>query len=181
MRTEERDCAADCIRACSLPLRRRAVFGPPAVFISPHGPRYGRATDKITRYGLLTDTTWTAYRLLTDVLRTDYGLGHGRHTVSYSRAAHGHTTDKLRSYHGHGTGLSRTLYGPRAFAGRLSSGRVCVRLLFVLRSFVVRSRPVWRSSCVGSCGVRARRQIARRLTDAQRASDGRHTSLPTDF
>ena len=51
----------------------------------------------------------------------------------------------------------RTLYGPCAFAGRLSSGRVCVRQLFVLRSFVVRSLPVGRSSCVGSCGVRARR------------------------
>ena len=49
--------------------------------------------------------------------------------------------------------------------------------VFVGCSFCVRSRPVWRSSCVGSCGVRARRQIARRHTDAQRAclrtSDGR--------
>ena len=36
--------------------------------------------------------------------------------------------------------------------------------MFVGCSFCVRSLPVWRSSCVGSCGVRARRQIARRLT-----------------
>ena len=55
----------------------------------------------------------------------------------------------------------------------MSSGRVCVRRLFVLRS-------------VASCEAFVLcwfvwRQIARRHTDAQRASDGLRTGLPTDF
>ena len=68
----------------------------------------------------------------------------------------------------------------------MSRGRVCVRQLFVLRSFVVRSRPVWRSSCVGSCGVRARRltggsqrrrivEVKHKAVDATRAGHGRDT------
>ena len=68
----------------------------------------------------------------------------------------------------------------------MSSGRVCVRQLFVLRSVVVRSRPVWRSSCVGSCGVRARRltggsqrrrivEVKHKAVDATRAGHGRDT------
>ena len=95
------------------------------------------------------------YRLRTDATRTAYGLHAGR-----KRTCDGHET----GYPGHHP-FRRT---------HVERARVC-------SSVVVRSLPVWRSSCVGSCGVRARRQIARRLTDAQRASDGRHTSLPTDF
>ena len=135
-----------------------------------------------THNGLLTDsdTDWkrTLDGLLTDFTRTS----DGRAAVAGRPPYHGLLTDCTRAIHGH-----------RPFAGRLSSGRVCVRQLFVLRSFVVRSRPVWRSSCVGSCGVRARRQIARRLTggsqrrrivevkpkaaDSPRAGNG----LATDF
>ena len=184
MWTEERDCAADCIRACSLPLRRRAVFGPPAVFISPHGPRYGRATDKITRYGLLTDTTWTAYRLLTDVLRTDYGLGHGRHTVSYSRAACGHTTDIKRACDGRLTVKRRS----SCFRGTpVERAGVCssvVRSAFVRRSVAscvafVLCWFVWRSCAAAH---RVKRLIVdvgastfghgKDAADSPRASDG---------
>ena len=99
--------------------------------------------------------------------RADYGLHTGTGRVGYGhetgfqhvypRMAYGLLTDFPRTCNGLVTDTPRTLYGPRAFAGRLSSGRVCVRQLFVLRSFVVRSLPVGRSSCVGSCGVRARR------------------------
>ena len=58
--------------------------------------------------------------------------------------------------------------------------------MFVGCSFCVRSRPVWRSSCVGSCGVRARRltggsqrrrivEVKHKAVDATRAGHGRDT------
>ena len=57
----------------------------------------------------------------------------GRRSFSV-RACYGHEADGLRTRNGLVTDGTRTLYGHRAFAGRLSSGRVCVRRLFVLRS-----------------------------------------------
>ena len=61
--------------------------------------------------------------------------------------------DEHRAENGHSTAIVLERDACRAGAS-----------VFVGCSFCVRSRPVWRSSCVGSCGVRARRQIARRLT-----------------
>ena len=69
------------------------------------------------------------------------------------RTRNGHTTDRTRARYGR-----LTVCGVERVACRAGAS------VFVGCSFCVRSRPVWRSSCVGSCGVRARRQIARRLT-----------------
>ena len=120
----------------------------------------------------------------TDLQRSYHGRAtdlHGRQTDT-RRTGHGQDTDNRRTavagrppYHGLLTDYTRARYGrdtgcKRAIHGRLTVGgveRVACRAgasVFVGCSFCVRSLPVWRSSCVGSCGVRARRQIARRLT-----------------
>ena len=143
-----------------------------------------------TRYGLTTDARRTEHGLETDGLRT----GYGQHT-DMERAIRGLHTDGRRTRYGHGP-----------FAGRMSSGRVCVRPLFVLRSVVVRSRPVWRS-CAAAHRVNRRRIVdagastsghgngelcAKRhtayaltcggiLTDKTRTCHGQHTGLPTDI
>ena len=91
-----------------------------------------------------------------------------------SRTRYGRDTDRIRTGNGLHTGLERTgygqIHGTRTIDG-LATGIVLERdacrvgaSVFVCCSFCVRSLPVWRSSCVGSCGVRARRQIARWLT-----------------
>ena len=98
--------------------------------------------------------------------RPEHGLTKviSRTRDGFTRAANGHTTDRTRTRYGRDTGCKRAIHG------RLTVGgveRVACRAgasVFVGCSFCVRSLPVWRSSCVGSCGVRARRQIARRLT-----------------
>ena len=69
------------------------------------------------------------------------------------RSAMEHLKNCSRTAHGRSTVFVRSRDACRAGAS-----------VFVGCSFCVRSLPVWRSSCVGSCGVRARRQIARRLT-----------------
>ena len=88
--------------------------------------------------------------------------------TDFTRAAHRLLTDCTRARYGRDTGCKRAIHG------RLTVGgveRVACRAgasVFVGCSFCVRSLPVWRSSCVGSCGVRARRQIARRITGGSR-------------
>ena len=102
------------------------------------------------------DTKRAAHGLPTDISRTGYGQ-----ITDFTRAANGHLTDGARASNGLATGLERTSHGHLTGGG---VERVACRAgacVFVGCSFCVRSRPVWRSSCVGSCGVRARRQIAR--------------------
>lgn len=114
---------------------------------------------------------------------------HGRAT-DFTRAAHRLLTDCTRARYGRDTGCKRAIHG------RLTVGgveRVACRAgasVFVGCSFCVRSLPVWRSSCVGSCGVRARRQIARRLTGGKpKTADcgskaqggGRYTGTPRAY
>ena len=65
------------------------------------------------------------------------------------RASDGHLMDEHRAENGHSAAIVLEKDACRAGA--------CV---FVCCSFCVRSLPVWRSSCVGSCGVRARLLIA---------------------
>ena len=91
------------------------------------------------------------------------------------RSAMEHLKNCSRTAHGRSTVLVRSRDACRAGAS-----------VFVGCSFCVRSRPVWRSSCVGSCGVRARRltggsqrrrivEVKHKAVDATRAGHGRDT------
>ena len=120
------------------------------------------------------------------------------------RTNYGHTTDALRTApdaprtsYGLTTDMRRTGYGLHMEGERATHGRYTVcglervacragACVFVGCSFCVRSRPVWRSSCVGSCGVRARRltggsprrrivEVKHKAVDATRAGHGRDT------
>ena len=91
------------------------------------------------------------------------------------RASDGHLMDEHRAENGHSAAIVLEKDACRAGAS-----------VFVGCSFCVRSRPVWRSSCVGSCGVRARRltggsqrrrivEVKHKAVDATRAGHGRDT------
>ena len=104
------------------------------------------------------------------------------------RAIHGHTTSFPRTCNGLVTDFTRASDGPRAFAGRLSSGRVCVRRLFVqcsvfgrvlcgVRLVLVRVAFV-RGGSQGEAADCGRRSVHIRtwewsLRDTRRTSDGR--------
>ena len=147
-------------------------------------------------------------------------MGYGQETASdghatcYPQTCYGHTTDFTRADYGLLTSFPRTCNGlvtdftrasdgPRAFAGRLSSGRVCVRRLFVQCSVAscvafVLCWFVWRSCAAdsprasdglltggGRAGIRlmptfatfqdGRRRGGGLATDGKRTRHGLHT------
>ena len=108
----------------------------------------------------MTDSSRTHHGLVTDCTRDSTQTGNGLATDKI-RASDGHLMDEHRAENGHSTAIVLERVACRAGAS-----------VFVGCSFCVRSLPVWRSSCVGSCGVRARRQIARRQI-ARRLTGGK--------
>ena len=88
----------------------------------------------------------------TDKIRTAHG-----HATGFLRICHGLLTDDQRAPEGRATDRSRTAHGRLTEIVHERDACRAGGCVFVSCSFIVRSRPVWRSSCVGSCGERKRR------------------------